>query len=93
MPPCKADMLATVEAGNYDVVNKAEIVNILNLVRSIFDAPIALIATYGDKKVYIRNALGMPKAALPYDLSICAWLLSTENPTNLVVEDIDKDER
>jgi hypothetical protein len=86
-------MLATVEAGKYDVCSKPEIANILNLVRSIFEAPIALIAMYGDKKVYMRYAVGIDKISLPFDVSTCAWHLSSEHPTTLVVEDFDRDDR
>jgi len=48
-----------------DAAHKKELENILQLVRGIFNVEAALIALFGDRRIYITNSTGGFKVRLP----------------------------
>jgi GAF domain-containing protein len=68
----------------------------LHLALDVFRADEALVALFGDRRVYVRAAAGSANVAVgdwPWRASLCGWALSPPRATALVVPDLLKDAR
>jgi serine/threonine protein kinase len=76
------------------VVLRPAIQSALELVRGVFGADEALVALFGDRRVFIRDSTGLFKTGdFPWRYSFCYWTLAPPQPTALVVADVNKDAR
>eukprot|EP00201_Polytomella_parva_P017206 CAMPEP_0175061330 /NCGR_PEP_ID=MMETSP0052_2-20121109/13522_1 /TAXON_ID=51329 ORGANISM="Polytomella parva, Strain SAG 63-3" /NCGR_SAMPLE_ID=MMETSP0052_2 /ASSEMBLY_ACC=CAM_ASM_000194 /LENGTH=575 /DNA_ID=CAMNT_0016327167 /DNA_START=98 /DNA_END=1822 /DNA_ORIENTATION=- len=103
-PPCDENRLATVDAINSvnpgmfgaDVEAPAdpELTSILKLVSSIFNAPACLVALFGDKRIFVRDATGVfQRGDFPWRYSFCGWTMSSKNDQIMVIPDATRDAR
>jgi len=66
----------------------------LDLVRGVFGCDEALVALFGDRRVYIRDTSGaFARGDFPWRWSFCWWTLAPPQPTALVVRDVRTDAR
>jgi len=70
-----------------DAAPKKELENILQLVRGIFNVEAALIALFGDRRIYITNSTGGFKVSVPAGCA-CWWVLTTSSrwPLQITVQ-------
>ncbi|PNH11410.1 Mitogen-activated protein kinase kinase kinase 13-A [Tetrabaena socialis] len=103
-PPCDDLRLRTVAAlstcgvsldvDQVDAPPDPEIASILKLVQSIFEAPAALVALFGDRRIFIRDAEGAFKRGdFPWRWSFCGWTMASKNDQTMVIPDATKDAR
>lgn len=94
-PGCDAERLATMQALHVlDAPPAAELDNILQLVCRIFNTENALIALFGDRRIYIRNTQGgFEKGDFPWRYSFCGWTMASEQAQIMVVNDAGQDAR
>jgi hypothetical protein len=77
-----------------DAAPKKELENILSLVCSIFGVGNALIALFGDRRIYILNTIGGFKAGdFPWRWSFCGWTMASEQHSVMVINDALQDAR
>ncbi|KAG2432561.1 hypothetical protein HXX76_008906 [Chlamydomonas incerta] len=99
VPPCEDQRLATIRA--LDKMSKPtpeedpEIASILRLCTSMFQAPVALVALFDSKRVYISGSEGnvIPCGDFPWRWTLCAWSLAYNNAQCLVIPDTLQDAR
>jgi serine/threonine protein kinase/GAF domain-containing protein len=66
----------------------------LKLVRGVFGVDEALVALFGDRRVFIRDSSGIfATGDFPWRYSFCYWTLAPPSPTALVVRDVRADAR
>eukprot|EP00879_Flechtneria_rotunda_P001352 GHRR01001502.1.p1 GENE.GHRR01001502.1~~GHRR01001502.1.p1 ORF type:complete len:1180 (+),score=462.14 GHRR01001502.1:255-3794(+) len=95
-PPCEDDRLNVIEhVGQLlDAAPKKELENILQLVCNIFGVSNALIALFGDRRIYINNTIGgFKEGDFPWRWSFCGWTMASEQHTVMVINDALQDAR
>ncbi|WIA44433.1 hypothetical protein OEZ86_007193 [Tetradesmus obliquus] len=95
-PPCEDERLEVAEQISelLDAAPKKELENILSLVCSIFGVGNALIALFGDRRIYILNTIGGFKAGdFPWRWSFCGWTMASEQHSVMVINDALEDAR
>ncbi|GIL56613.1 hypothetical protein Vafri_11948 [Volvox africanus] len=98
-PPCEDDRLATVRALDKMAAQKPEedpeIASILRLCTSMFQAPVALVALFDSKRVYVSGSEGgvIPCGDFPWRWTLCAWSLAYNHAQILVIPDTLQDAR
>ncbi|KAI8472786.1 MAG: hypothetical protein J3K34DRAFT_519492 [Monoraphidium minutum] len=79
-----------------------ELNNILSLICGIFDTQSALIALFGDRRIYVKQAENFREGDFPWYHSFCGWtmanptpqpLVANPTPQPLIVNDARKDAR
>ncbi|GLC36181.1 hypothetical protein PLESTF_001471200 [Pleodorina starrii] len=99
VPPCEDARLATIRALDKMAVDKPEedpeIASILRLCTSMFQAPVALVALFDAKRVYVSGSEGgvIPCGDFPWRWTLCAWSLAYNHAQILVIPDTLQDAR
>mmetsp|Transcript_23522 Transcript_23522/g.51619 ORF Transcript_23522/g.51619 Transcript_23522/m.51619 type:complete len:903 (+) Transcript_23522:219-2927(+) len=95
VPPCEEDRLKTLEAlGLLEAPPDPELESILRLVQSIFKSPSALVALFGDKRIFIKDAQGaFGRGDFPWRWSFCGWTMASDTHQIMVIPDATKDAR
>lgn len=71
-----------------------EIDKILKLIKRIFNTPIAFIALFDDKRIFVHSADGgFTPGDIPLRWSFCGWTLHSEEPQAMVIENALEDAR
>eukprot|EP00775_Hariotina_reticulata_P009524 gene9524-9688_t len=95
-PPCDEERLEVTcqLASLLDAAPKKELENILQLVRGIFNVEAALIALFGDRRIYITNSTGgFKEGDFPWRWSFCGWTMASEQHSVMVINDAHLDAR
>ncbi|KAG2487849.1 hypothetical protein HYH03_013566 [Edaphochlamys debaryana] len=99
VPPCEENRLATIRALDKMACPKPEedpeISSILKLCTSMFQAPVALVALFDSKRVYVSGSEGnvIPCGDFPWRWTLCAWSLAYNHAQILVIPDTLQDVR
>lgn len=95
LPPCELDRLQVSQIPQLlDVAPKEELQSILQLLCSMFHTQNALISLFADRRIYLINCTGVfQEGDFPWRHSFCAWTMSCEHPTVMVVNDAQQDSR
>ncbi|GFH12753.1 mixed lineage protein kinase, partial [Haematococcus lacustris] len=80
--------------GKMDAPADAELETILKLVRSIFQAPTALVALFSDRHIRVIQGGGLfDRGDVPWRQSFCAWTMASQQNQVMVINDAQKDAR
>ena len=95
LPGCEQERLETIKALNIlDAPPTKELENILNLVCNIFNTKNALIALFGDRRIFILDSVGaFQPGDFPWRNSFCGWTMASEQAQVMVVNDATADAR
>ncbi|WIA09457.1 hypothetical protein OEZ85_008858 [Tetradesmus obliquus] len=95
LPPCELDRLQVSQIPELlDAAPKEELQSILQLLCSMFHTQNALISLFADRRIYLVNCTGVfQEGDFPWRHSFCAWTMSCEHPTVMVVNDAQQDSR
>ncbi|KAI8472537.1 MAG: kinase-like domain-containing protein [Monoraphidium minutum] len=94
LPGCEAARAAHMETLDLlDSPPSPELDNILTIVCGLFGTKSALIALFGDKRIWVKNGKNFRTGDFPWRMSFCAWTLASETPQPLVVNDARADAR
>ncbi|KAL6763903.1 mixed lineage protein kinase [Haematococcus lacustris] len=95
LPPCEEGRQMTMQLlGKMDAPADAELETILKLVRSIFQAPTALVALFSDRHIRVIQGGGLfDRGDVPWRQSFCAWTMASQQNQVMVINDAQKDAR
>ncbi|KIZ03647.1 Mitogen-activated protein kinase kinase kinase [Monoraphidium neglectum] len=94
VPGCDEQRLAYVESLDLlDSPPAPELENILSLISGIFGTQAALIALFGDKRIWVMAGRNFAVGDFPWRHSFCGWSMASETTTVMVVPDAHADAR
>jgi hypothetical protein len=95
LPGCEKERLETINSLSIlDAPPTKELENILNLVCNIFNTKNALIALFGDRRIFILDSVGaFQPGDFPWRNSFCGWTMASEQAQVMVVNDATADAR
>lgn len=70
-----------------------QIAKILTSLALVFNTSSVLLTLCGERRVWIRNAIGFSAGEFPWRWAFCGWSLAPPTPQVLVIEDTLQDAR